>query len=266
MTYENYETSVQDSVPIELYDITYGTQSWHYTSANAKVTRDGNEYVPTAISRTAVASKASKPVNTVYLNLPTDDDVARIFSYSHPTTHVSILIRRYQKFDSAEEIITIFEGIVTLGEFKGHKAKLTAVPIESKLQKVMPRQTFQAMCNAALYDGRCMVDRNSHDHTGAILGIAGGSITVNGADTRPDGYFAGGEIVVGIRRLWVVTHTGNILEIFGQLPTDLVGESATVYAGCTHDATTCANKFNNLVNYRGFPYVPLKNVYATGLK
>jgi uncharacterized phage protein (TIGR02218 family) len=34
------------------------------------------------------------------------------------------------------------------------------------------------------------------------------------------------------------------------------GDTFTVYQGCDHTPGTCSSKFNNLPNFRGFPYVP----------
>ena len=34
------------------------------------------------------------------------------------------------------------------------------------------------------------------------------------------------------------------------------GDAFTVYAGCDHTQGTCQGRFNNLANFRGFPYVP----------
>jgi uncharacterized phage protein (TIGR02218 family) len=34
------------------------------------------------------------------------------------------------------------------------------------------------------------------------------------------------------------------------------GDTFTVYFGCDHTPGTCRSKFNNLANFRGFPYVP----------
>ena len=35
-----------------------------------------------------------------------------------------------------------------------------------------------------------------------------------------------------------------------------VGDAFTVYAGCDHTQATCQSRFNNLANFRGFPFVP----------
>ena len=34
------------------------------------------------------------------------------------------------------------------------------------------------------------------------------------------------------------------------------GDAFTVAFGCDHTQATCQGKFNNLANFRGFPYVP----------
>jgi uncharacterized phage protein (TIGR02218 family) len=34
------------------------------------------------------------------------------------------------------------------------------------------------------------------------------------------------------------------------------GDAFTAYWGCDHTQNTCKNKFNNLANFRGFPYIP----------
>ena len=38
-----------------------------------------------------------------------------------------------------------------------------------------------------------------------------------------------------------------------------VGQTIVVQAGCDHLPTTCKNKFNNLANFNGFPFVPLED-------
>jgi uncharacterized phage protein (TIGR02218 family) len=34
------------------------------------------------------------------------------------------------------------------------------------------------------------------------------------------------------------------------------GDSFVVYKGCDKSMTTCQSRFNNLANFRGFPFVP----------
>lgn len=34
------------------------------------------------------------------------------------------------------------------------------------------------------------------------------------------------------------------------------GDAFTIYPGCDKQQSTCSAKFNNLIHFRGFPYVP----------
>ena len=50
---------------------------------------------------------------------------------------------------------------------------------------------------------------------------------------------------------------GTALNLVYPLPlAPAAGDSFTVYAGCDHTQNTCAARFSNLANFRGFPYVP----------
>lgn len=41
----------------------------------------------------------------------------------------------------------------------------------------------------------------------------------------------------------------------------VIGDTGFVYPGCDYQVSTCGTKFNNLMNFRGEPYVPPPNVY-----
>ena len=59
-------------------------------------------------------------------------------------------------------------------------------------------------------------------------------------------------------RMEVKTHgTSGALQL--QLPMPFavqVGDTFTIVPGCDHTKATCKAKFNNVVNFRGFSYVP----------
>jgi len=40
----------------------------------------------------------------------------------------------------------------------------------------------------------------------------------------------------------------------------IAGDTYTLYAGCDKLQATCSGKFNNLVHFRGFPYIPASEV------
>ena len=54
------------------------------------------------------------------------------------------------------------------------------------------------------------------------------------------------------------TQKGNVITTFLPFPYDIaVNDTFEMTAGCMKDINTCINKFNNLINFRGFPYIPV---------
>lgn len=44
-----------------------------------------------------------------------------------------------------------------------------------------------------------------------------------------------------------------------------VGSGVQLTAGCDHSTSTCQSRFDNLDNYGGFPFIPTKNPFSTGI-
>jgi hypothetical protein len=53
------------------------------------------------------------------------------------------------------------------------------------------------------------------------------------------------------------TDTGDVIELLFAAPFDITAaEVVRLYPGCDVRKTTCITKFDNIVNYRGFPFIP----------
>jgi uncharacterized phage protein (TIGR02218 family) len=130
-------------------------------------------------------------------------------------------------------------------------------------------RTFQATCDAALGDARCGVDLEdpAFRATGVVTSLNGDrGLTASGL-----GGFAGGWFTHGVldwtggasagRRVEVAGHTaaGGIVTVtLLEAPVRSVtpGDAFTIRAGCDKRIETCAAKFGNVVNFRGFPHIP----------
>lgn len=116
-------------------------------------------------------------------------------------------------------------------------------------------------------------------YAGTITSISGRFITINGTSTAqgqpayyPSAFFAGGLFRVrsGPVADWiseVKTHytSGNsiVLELWNSVPNGLIaGEAFYVTAGCDKLAKTCFSKFNNFLNFQGFPFMPGNDTYG----
>jgi uncharacterized phage protein (TIGR02218 family) len=131
-------------------------------------------------------------------------------------------------------------------------------------------RTFQYQCDAQLGDGRCAKDvsGSTFTGTGAVDTVeANYRFTATGLDTYDSAWFSGGFLTWTSganngRSTEVKFHNldaaGTVLIELWQEPSETVvsGDDFTIVAGCDKTFNVCRDKFNNLVNFRGFPHIP----------
>lgn len=124
-------------------------------------------------------------------------------------------------------------------------------------------------CDAALGDARCGVDLAHPDFSTAVVAVSGSGarIVAAGSGVFPAGWFTGGRLVwesganaglAGRIRQDEIDATGNrILRLWEEAPEAVgAGDRARITAGCDQLAGTCRAKFDNFLNFRGFPHIP----------
>jgi len=166
----------------------------------------------------------------------------------------------------------------TLGEIRRSGPSFAAEVrgLAHKLQRPTGR-LFQYTCDADLGDRRCGVTLAAPALTadGTVSGIPGTSeLAVAGLAAYGDGWFTRGLLALtsgegaGFRvevRIHRQTDTGARLALWQPLPAGVTaGDGVRVIAGCDKLPVTCAAKFANIVNFRGFPHMP-GNDYVTAI-
>ncbi len=130
-------------------------------------------------------------------------------------------------------------------------------------------RVYQRQCDADLGDARCGVAVSSpqFEGNGAVVSVADESrITVSGLSAFVDGWFAHGVLDwtsgpnLGVSQQ-IKAHgaAGSNTALAFWLPAPFaikLGDAFTIKAGCDKTHGTCAVKFNNLVNFRGFHLMP----------
>lgn len=130
-------------------------------------------------------------------------------------------------------------------------------------------RTYQATCDANLGDARCKVDLEDprFKGSGAVTSVMDPRrFTASGLAGFTTGLFDGGVLEwtsgpAAGRRVEVLLHTkptGVVLlqlaEVIGGTPP--VGATFLIRAGCDKRVGTCADRFGNIANFRGFPNIP----------
>lgn len=260
MTYSAVETSRYSGAPVELYKFTCGVNKWCITSGDTAVTYLGDVYTPDVITRSSIDQSQEQGAGGIDVTVLRDNAVAALFIPYLPVQPVGLTI--YRKHRSDAEVVTIFVGKVVTVKNTGTESEISCAPASQILQKKIPVNVYQNQCNLALYGTRCGVDKTLFVENGNVSAISGYTVTVPGMNTHGDGWFAGGWIqrVNGDMR-FIVSQTGNDIELQAAFVDLEVGELVSVYPGCDRAESTCNLKFNNLVNHLGFSRIPTKNPF-----
>lgn len=143
-------------------------------------------------------------------------------------------------------------------------AKFTINSPLELLNQPMPRNLYQPGCINTLYDTACGLNQNSFDEGGAVA--SGSTVSlINTTLTAASGYYDLGKIkfTSGANDgLWrgvkaYVNSSPDTISLIVPLPyTPATSDTFIIYAGCDKKQSTCSSKFSNLVNFRGFPYIP----------
>jgi uncharacterized phage protein (TIGR02218 family) len=140
------------------------------------------------------------------------------------------------------------------------------------LNQLFPRDVFQAGCINTLYDASCTLNPVSFSDNGsALAGSTASAIAVTNLPRAAGAYDLGRVTFTsgannGLQRSiksWFVSAGIGTLSIWPPLPVaPAPGDTFTAFVGCDKTPATCTAKFNNIANFRGFPYVPIPETAA----
>ena len=203
----------------------------------------------------------------------------------YPTTEVVNAVPMLKafyggQFDGASvklERVFLNEGAAVIGGIVLFIGRMTDMVINRTSIKVqvrswlevlntkMPRNLFHPPCMHNLYDNGCGVLKMLYEvQTVVQVGSNQRTILTNTAAPTFDYYNLGTMLFlngqnVGLFRTIKFTHAVSpaIFEVANPLPfLPETGAIISIWPGCDKTEFTCQNKFNNLPNFRGFPFVP----------
>jgi uncharacterized phage protein (TIGR02218 family) len=171
--------------------------------------------------------------------------------------------------DWSEPDLSVLLAKGTLGEVKREGLAFTAElrGLSQRLAEDTGR-LFNTTCSADLGDARCKVDLGdaAYRGSGTVTTVtATSSFTASGLDDFDNGRFTAGKLTFtsganANLSIEVKTHSkGDTVsfDLWQAMPQAFAaGDAFTVTAGCDKRFQTCHDKFDNVVNFRGFPHIP----------
>ncbi len=158
----------------------------------------------------------------------------------------------------------------TIGELKrtdgAFQAELRGISEQLNLPK---GNVFQKPCQAILGDARCKVDLDQPGYRTDLAveaSVEGRVFTFEALEGFDDRWFEKGRFdvlsgaamgQVAVIKNDKITEDGRVIELWEELrlPT-ATGDLVRLEAGCDKRKDTCKLKFQNLLNFRGFPHIP----------
>lgn len=266
MAYIDDEKSVHDGKPKELYKFegTYG--NYFYTTQQAEVTYLGDTYEPQTMKRTRLKTGTKEDDGLdLDIEMPISIPLARDYAFRITPPRLWLTIFRYHDLSDVKTYwsgpvssITVQRGLATL---KSPSA------LNYALSGDCPSIYYQTPCNRVLFDAGCKVSRAANSVAAEITEINGRFVRVNSVSGKPNGFFLAGELVAasGERRM-IVGHLGTDIALNYPFARLVLGQAVTLVAGCDHAYEgDCLNKFDNQVNFGGFPFIPNVNPFEEGI-
>ena len=252
-----------------------------YTNADLPITINGYTYLASSILIDGLRYKSSTGLEVDQQQLTISATASDTISGGVPFLQAlrngafdgaeiqreRVFLNSWSQTDRANPVgsVILFKGRVgTIDSIGRTTAQVTVNSDLVLLDLQMPRNIYSPACQYVLYDTGCGANggpvKSAYGTNGAVgagssaLYIEWAGVTTNmvqGTLTFSSG------VNTGVSATIKYVDAGSVLALAYPLESvPAVGDTFTAYYGCDHSQGTCQSRFNNLANFRGFPYVP----------
>jgi Phage conserved hypothetical protein BR0599/Uncharacterized conserved protein (DUF2163) len=262
----------QPLMEVELYAFNSSSAQFYLTPHEFDVALDGTVYKSFPLERNELALGAEAAKAALELKLPPDCDLVRHLlqtALRGETTSITLRIaQRYIWDDSWWISGTRWMGMVLSMEVSDDVARVRCESAQVSLKRIGLRRLYSRKCSHVLYSRACGATPISASSQVGDISRRNVDL-VGGVPASVDGGLAGGWLQTpqGERHM-IVSQYGDIsaggVELLYPVAME-VGTQVLLTVGCDHSMQACASRFNNLDNYGGFPSIPSKNPFSTGV-
>lgn len=247
--------------------------SGYYAYTNAErdmpVVIDGYgtvDFKAIAINRDAYKSNGKSDPTNMAIRMPVNTDLSNLFLPYPPPQPVGISIFQGHHDDVDGELLLVWSGKILSVSREGSEAVLNCDNNIVSMTRLGLRRNYQFGCPYVLYGSLCKASRENASVDAVVVSVDDGALVLTAGwyGGRNPQDFAGGymswrsKIGTEYRTISAVS-VGGAITYVGPLRNINPGTEITITLGCNHQRSHCSGLHNNINNFGGQPWIPLKN-------
>lgn len=258
MSFDSLEQSQASGKPWEIFRFETTGESFLLTSADVPIVYLGQTYISMTLRRDEMEETSEVDSGQMKIYVPSAHPLAQLFLPGLPPAPVQLTAFAGHFGDT--DVVAFYVGSVASALFTD-ECELTCRSDKYILNRKIPRELYQALCNHVFGDPGCGIDLALYTYGGTVSAIdtTGTLITVpafaSTSKSLKAGYFIQGNAVRAI-----LDHTGATIRLMSAIPNLTVGAACSAVAGCAHTYPACV-AYNNVANFAGFDLIPLINPF-----
>lgn len=276
MTFSSREVSRALGSPMEIYLFRYGpeqTDFFAYTDNERAVQTvvagvnndDPITFAPVPISRDDITAKGSLDRQSLEIRMDYDLELVTLFSDYPPSDVVTISVFGGHRGEA--EIKGVWFGRVLGFRAEGTEAIFNCEPVSSSLKRPGLRRHYQYGCPHVLYGPQCKASRAvatadfvTTAVSRAVINLGAGWVD-EATRVKYHGGIAEWTTAAGhtVRRTIINTASDGSVTLGGRATGLTVGLAVSMSLGCNHQTDDCRALHDNILNFGGQPWIPLKN-------
>lgn len=235
-----------------------------FTSHDADIVYDGVTYLAASgFTPSAVESQSSLAVDNLDIEGVLDSEAITegdILAGRYDFAEVETFLINYA--DTSQGVLQLRRG--WLGEVQLNKQHFMA-EVRGLTQKLSQHigELYSPVCRAQLGDARCGVALSGYTVTGTVTAVSSAGKFTDSSRSEAAATFDGGVLTFtsgdnsGLSREVKFHAAGGVFTLALPFPYAVqTGDAYSLTPGCDKTLTTCIDRYNNAVNFRGEPHVP----------
>lgn len=282
MSVTGFDRSGQDQAPVHLVEFRYGSGAgdvYRVTNSEDEVTRidevtqQAEVFSPGYLNLSAVHHKSDKLEVPLDIDVDASSNVASLFGTA-PIRRV-VFVRVWEGHSPADgapsawlvnPFVLVWTGRV-LSQTRKNEAVRTLKCEDSgaSLKRPLLRRSYSRECQHVLFGVRCQASKPAATRAAVISAVGARQVTL-----EPDWegvslqrHFRGGSLewtgVLGGETRRIVSASGDVLTLDGDVSELVNGDSVDVVLGCPGTSTACRELHSNIIHYGGTEEVPKAN-------